>query len=134
MEIDPAVYEAATKYFGLVVPEPEKVSIMDARAWVIQEGDKIAESKNRELFDYVVHDCFSGGSVPAHMFTTRFWEDLSKVVKSEGVIAVVSAMIRRIRTKILMVQTECCRKTAIRFHESHYRNSEVCLPSMSRLP
>lgn len=85
------MYDAAAQYFGLSVPEPAKVFINDARAWVYQKSVEVADSTNKghDLFDYVVHDCFSGGSVPGHMFTKLFWEDLSKVIKPEGVVAVV---------------------------------------------
>ena len=97
MEIDQAVYDAATEYFGLKVAEPEKVHIMDGRRFVIQTrraleeareaGEPVDESK---LYDYVVHDLFSGGGVPGHLFTLRFWQDLRKIIKSDAVVAVVS--------------------------------------------
>jgi hypothetical protein len=38
----------------------------------------------------VVHDCFSGGGVPQHMFTMEFWDDLKSVIHEDGVVAVVS--------------------------------------------
>ena len=94
VEIDPAVYEAATNYFGLVVPDPKKVVIDDARSWVMRKNrelkDSTAEAAQGELFDHVVHDCFSGGGVPGHMFTQRFWQDLAMIVKPDGVVAVVN--------------------------------------------
>ena len=71
---------------------------MDARVWVIEKGevfDKNAAQRDNELFDYVVHDCFSGGGVPGHMFTKSFWQELTKVVKPEGVIAVVRLHVAR---------------------------------------
>ena len=92
VEIDPAVYDAAVKYFGLAVTDSETVSIMEARSWIVQKGKELADTvaeAEHELFDYVIHDCFSGGSVPGHMFTKPFWEELSKIVKREGVVAVV---------------------------------------------
>lgn len=85
VEIDPAVYQYARQFFGL--PEPHAVFLEDARGWVHKRIDSLPES---ERFDYVVHDCFSGGAVPAHMFTTEFWSDLKQIVKPDGVVAVVS--------------------------------------------
>jgi hypothetical protein len=41
-----------------------------------------------ELYDIVVHDCFSGGGVPKHIFTVEFWEDLKMIMNPEGVLAV----------------------------------------------
>lgn len=94
VEIDPAVYDAATQYFGFVADQ-QQVAIEDARTWVTEKGEELATASDKtenKLFDYVIHDCFSGGSVPGHMFTQLFWEDLSKIVKPEGVIAVVSGI------------------------------------------
>jgi len=83
VEIDPAVYTYAREFFGL--PEPHAVYLEDARGWVRERTGIIPES---ERFDYVVHDCFSGGSVPMHMFASEFWSDLKGVIKPDGVVAV----------------------------------------------
>lgn len=45
---------------------------------------------NQDLYDIVVHDCFSGGAVPKHIFTLEFWDDLKAIMNPEGVLAVVS--------------------------------------------
>lgn len=95
IEIDPAVYAAARQYFGLADPGPEKVFLEDARGWVAQRRAAIDSSstdfdKKPELYDIVVHDCFSGGGVPKHIFTLEFWEDLKAIVSPQGVVAVVS--------------------------------------------
>ncbi|KAF8584274.1 hypothetical protein K439DRAFT_1633655 [Ramaria rubella] len=82
VEIDPAVYAYAREYFSL--PEPAQVYIEDAGEWV-QDHASLAED---DKYDYVVHDCFSGGAVPEHIFTLEFWESLKKVVKPDGVLAV----------------------------------------------
>lgn len=83
VEIDPAVYRAARNLFG--VPEPTAVYIEDARGWVQHRA-----ALGNETYDIVVHDCFSGGGVPAHLFTSEFWEDLKKIVNQNGIVAVVS--------------------------------------------
>jgi spermidine synthase len=51
--------------------------------------DKVVE---QELYDIVVHDCFSGGAVPKHIFTLEFWKDLKMIMNPEGVLAVVSVL------------------------------------------
>ena len=84
-----------TEYFGLEVAEPEKVHIMDGRSFVIQRLENITnveeDSKEAyEPFDLVIHDLFSGGGVPGHLFTLRFWQDLAKIIKPDAVVAVVS--------------------------------------------
>lgn len=50
----------------------------------------LSTANTEKLYDIVVHDCFSGGGVPKHIFTVEFWEDLKTIVSPEGVVAVVS--------------------------------------------
>ncbi|KAI0796915.1 S-adenosyl-L-methionine-dependent methyltransferase [Abortiporus biennis] len=96
IEIDSAVYEAAQHYFGMKAPEPDQIFLEDARGWVgkrkrLLETPSTETSTSNEqpsLFDIVIHDCFSGGGVPGHIFTVGFWEDLKTIVHPEGVIAV----------------------------------------------
>lgn len=96
VEIDPAVYDAAKRFFGLPAPEPNKLFLEDARLWVrerrlqLENETAVAAGDAPELFDMIVHDCFSGGGVPPHMFTLQFWEDLKAVMQPDGVVAVVS--------------------------------------------
>lgn len=92
IEIDPAVYNASRQYFGLPDLGSDRVFLEDARI-VIAEKRRTALQhgvSNTEKYDYVVHDCFSGGGVPAHLFTLQFWEDLKIVMNPDGVVAVVS--------------------------------------------
>jgi spermidine synthase len=90
LEIDPAVYDAARQYFGLSDPGSNNVFLQDAREWVrtrramVEAGDASAAE-----YDIVVHDCFSGGGVPEHLFSIEFWNDLKTIISSEGVVAVV---------------------------------------------
>lgn len=85
LEIDPVVYKYAQEFFDF--PKPHAVFLEDARRWVQERTGKLSES---ERFDYVVHDCFSGGAVPTHLFTNEFWSELKGTVKPDGVVAVVS--------------------------------------------
>ena len=86
VEIDPAVYGAARKWFGLPDPGPGKVFIEDARVWAASQEAK----KEGDLYDVVIHDCFSGGGVPEHIFTVEFWNDLKAVMAPDAVFVVVS--------------------------------------------
>jgi spermidine synthase len=90
LEIDPAVYEAARTYFGLPDPGPSNVFLEDARAWVAREGARVDVGSPAKMYDIVVHDCFSGGGVPEHIYTVEFWKDLKKVMHSEGILVLVS--------------------------------------------
>ena len=89
VEIDPAVYNASRQYFGLPDLDSDRVFLEDARV-VVAEKRRSMQHSNADKYDYVVHDCFSGGGVPAHLFTLQFWEDLKAIMNPEGVVAVVS--------------------------------------------
>ena len=88
VEIDPAVYKAARTFFGL--PDPANVFLEDARRWATQKRARINVGHNETLFDIVVHDCFSGGGIPEHIYTLEFWSDLKAVMQPDGLLAVVS--------------------------------------------
>ncbi|KAG6842028.1 hypothetical protein C0991_003554 [Blastosporella zonata] len=89
VEIDPAVYNAAKTYFGLPDPGPGKVFLEDARGWVERARANTEAGKKEETrYDFVVHDCFSGGGVPQHIFTTEFWEGLKTILQPEAVVAI----------------------------------------------
>jgi spermidine synthase len=100
VEIDPAVYDAARLFFGLPNPGPGKVFLEDARTWVAQRRASLEERttvlgewQKDSLYDIVVHDCFSGGGVPQHIFTMEFWEDLKAVIHPDAVVVVVRRVI-----------------------------------------
>ncbi|KAG6335107.1 hypothetical protein ID866_3976 [Astraeus odoratus] len=88
IEIDPAVYTAARKYFGLKHPGDDKVFLEDARGWLRgYSGNQLAFPTSK--FDIVVHDCFSGGGLPKHLFSIEFWDELKTVMTPNGVVAIV---------------------------------------------
>jgi len=91
VEIDPAVYDAARKYFGLGYPGDDHVFLEDARRWVYKRRAAMQSDDQKCLstFDFIIHDCFSGGGVPQHLFSVEFWNDLKSIMKPHGVVAVV---------------------------------------------
>jgi spermidine synthase len=94
IEIDPAVYNASRQYFGLPDLPSDRVFLEDARVVLAEKRQSALQHgvSNHKRYDYVVHDCFSGGGVPAHLFTIQFWEDLKIVMNPDGVVAVVSLL------------------------------------------
>ena len=91
VEIDPMVYKYAREYFGLAAPHA--VHLTDARGWVHEQSSasnpflaNLGQTPTK--YDYVIHDCFSGGGVPEHIFTTEFWADLKRTMRDDGVLAV----------------------------------------------
>ena len=67
---------------------------------MLQDGLKVVGERSQrlrsqlkpdvELSDLVIHDCFTGGSVPTELFTLEFWSDLALSIKSDGILVVVS--------------------------------------------
>jgi spermidine synthase len=79
VEIDPEVYRMAREHFFL--PEP-------ARA-LIQDGRKYINEAESGLYDYVFHDVFTGGSVPPGLFSVAALEQIKRIMKPGGVLALV---------------------------------------------
>jgi spermidine synthase len=76
VEIDPAVAEAASDYFGFT-PTGEAM-VGDARYEV------------RHLkgpYDLIIHDCFTGGSEPAHLLTVEALSQLRGPLSDRGLLA-----------------------------------------------
>ncbi|ORY07465.1 S-adenosyl-L-methionine-dependent methyltransferase [Basidiobolus meristosporus CBS 931.73] len=77
VEIDPYVYEYAKQFFDL--PEPAQVHIQDGREY-INYGEPA-------VYDYILHDVFTGGSVPATLFSLEALLEMKKVLKPDGILA-----------------------------------------------
>ncbi|KAF9481168.1 spermidine synthase [Pholiota conissans] len=103
VEIDPAVYKAARTYFSL--PKSENVFLEDARTWVAKQRGSVEAGNKTARFDIVVHDCFSGGGVPQHIFTTEFWDDLKTVMAPEGILVVNFAGVVKSKSSLLVIGT-----------------------------
>ncbi|KAL1957726.1 hypothetical protein VTO42DRAFT_5569 [Malbranchea cinnamomea] len=80
VEIDPAVYELAIKYFTL--PGNFTSELRDAVEYVKDARE------SRLKFDYIVHDVFTGGVEPVDLFTLEFMQGLHDLLADDGVIAV----------------------------------------------
>ncbi|EGR46775.1 uncharacterized protein TRIREDRAFT_65490 [Trichoderma reesei QM6a] len=81
VEIDPAVYEFAQKYFQLRENHPPVID--DA----VKYTNKAA-NETKEVYDYIVHDVFTGGVEPVALFTYEFLNNLYTLLKPDGVIAI----------------------------------------------
>lgn len=85
VELDPVVYRYATEFFGLA---PNHTAyIEDAVGFVRREA--AAPAAARKKYDYVLHDVFTGGAVPASLFTIELFEGLRALMSDDGVIAIV---------------------------------------------
>ncbi|KAJ7682521.1 spermidine synthase [Mycena polygramma] len=119
VEIDPAVYDAAQRFFGLPEHGPGNLFLEDARTWAAQRRANIGVGKPETLFDIIVHDCFSGGGVPEHIFTVEFWDDLKAALHPEGVVVVNFAGMVKSDASRMISQTLKARLGNCRvFHDS----------------
>lgn len=84
VEIDPIVHEFATKYFDL--PQNHTSIIGDAIK-IVDDMQKMKETRNP--YDYIIHDVFTGGAEPINLFTKEFIMGLSKLLRPDGIIAIV---------------------------------------------
>ena len=115
VEIDPAVYDAARTYFGLPDPGDGRVFLQDARGFIRHRKRKLEAGEDLPKFDLVIHDVFSGGGLPGHLFTSEFWGELKGTMKEDGV-AVVVGFWRTVRDRNLVAHdgfTELRRRTGV---------------------
>jgi spermidine synthase len=76
IEIDPAVAEAARRYFNF---EPKGLFLVgDARYEIKRLGS---------LYDLIVHDCFTGGSEPTHLLSREMLSELRSRLTAHGMLA-----------------------------------------------
>ena len=76
LEIDPAVAEAASSFFGFT-PSGETI-IGDARYEIRKLTDK---------YDLIILDVFTGGSEPVHLLTVETMSQLRSLLSGHGVLA-----------------------------------------------
>ncbi|GAA5863907.1 hypothetical protein JCM3774_004414 [Rhodotorula dairenensis] len=106
VEIDPAVYDFATSYFGFDDVKAGEIVLEDAVTWASRQD-------RNGRYDYIIHDVFTGGSVPAALFAEPFLRDLYGLLHSSGVIAInfagdlASLSSLRILTTVLRVFPRC---------------------------
>jgi spermidine synthase len=77
LEIDPAVSQAAVDYFDF--KPTGKAIIGDARYEIRRLQGK---------YDLIIHDCFTGGTEPAHLLTVEVLEQLHSLLTEQGILAV----------------------------------------------
>lgn len=83
VELDPAVYQYANDYFGL--SKNHTAFIEDAVGFIDREV-----TSGKKLYDFILHDVFTGGAVPAALFTRELFMGLRTLLSKDGVIAIVS--------------------------------------------
>jgi len=87
VELDPAVYQYAKEFFDL--PLNHTAHITNAIDFVRKEEQQQSDGQHIKKYDYILHDVFTGGAVPAALFTSEFLNSTKSLLKKEGVIAIV---------------------------------------------
>lgn len=77
IEIDQAVVDAAINHFNF--ESSGDVIVGDAR-YEIKRMDK--------RYDFIVHDCFTGGSDPSHLLSKEMFQSLQARLSDDGIIAI----------------------------------------------
>ncbi len=76
IEIDPAIAQAALDYFNFK-PNGEFL-VGDARYEI---------KKLHKQYDFIIHDCFTGGTEPTHLLTVEMLTQLRGMLSEQGVLA-----------------------------------------------
>ena len=75
VEIDPVVAKAARDFF--LYDPPGALLVGDAR-YEIRNLDK--------RYDFIIHDCFTGGTVPSHLLSVEMLHDLDRLLADDGLL------------------------------------------------
>ncbi|KAG0367526.1 hypothetical protein BGZ54_003719 [Gamsiella multidivaricata] len=77
VEIDPVVADYASMYFDW--PKPHQLFIQDGRQFI--------KNAPKGKYDYIIHDVFTGGGVPPSLFSLEALQDIQRIMKPDGVLA-----------------------------------------------
>ena len=77
VEVDPRVTELARRFFNFKESLRLRMFEDDGRAFVKQQGHK---------YDLVFLDAFKGGSVPYHLKTAEFYQEIAQSLTGEGIL------------------------------------------------
>lgn len=77
IEIDPAVAKAAQEFFDF---KPQGNLIVGDARYHVKQLDK--------KYDFIIHDCFTGGTDPSHLLTQEMFQDLRRLLNPGGILVV----------------------------------------------
>ncbi len=79
IEINRDVVRAAREHFSLI--PPGRILVGDARRELRELGGA------GESYDFILHDCFTGGTMPVHLLTREALEEAAALLGPKGVLA-----------------------------------------------
>ncbi len=77
VELDPAVVDLATKYFGVRANERFKIQVADGRSYML---------KSDATWNVIMVDAYRGPFVPFHLLTEEFFQLIKSKLKPDGVV------------------------------------------------
>src|SRR5262245_27605491 len=80
VELDPAVFEVAKKYFAFKPTTHTRVFIQDARVW----GKRAAA--NPQHYDLILLDAYNGDYIPEHLMTREYLRETAALLTDDGVL------------------------------------------------
>jgi spermidine synthase len=80
VELDPAVFEVAKKYFSFKPSPHMRVFVQDARVW----GKRAAA--NPERYDLILLDAYNGDYIPEHLMTREYLRETEALLADDGVL------------------------------------------------
>ncbi|KAG8525748.1 uncharacterized protein KY384_000508 [Bacidia gigantensis] len=98
LEIDPVVHRFAAQYFSL--PSNHTAVIGDAIDFVAS-----SQSTQRDRYNFIIHDVFTGGTEPLELFTQIFLIQLRNLLAEDGTIAINYAGDLLLPTALSVVKT-----------------------------
>jgi hypothetical protein len=84
VEIDGTVVDFARKYFDF---RPKNVYVEDALVFLDRVREEVASGRRRR-YNHVIHDVFTGGTVPVALFSQKTFRCIREIMADDGVIAV----------------------------------------------
>lgn len=80
VEIDEAVVRVAEDFFGFKATDQMQVHVRDARVFVKRAR------LNKQKYDFVVLDAFTGDYIPEHLLTVEFLQEVKSIMDADGVL------------------------------------------------
>ena len=80
VEVDQAVVKVATDYFGFRESDQVIVHVADGRVFTRRA------LLNKERYDLIILDAFTGDYIPEHLMTVEFLEDIKSLLTPGGVV------------------------------------------------
>jgi spermidine synthase len=80
VEVDQAVVNVATDYFGFRKTGQIEVHVTDGRVFARRA------LRRKEQYDLIILDAFTGEYIPEHLMTVEFLENIKSLLTSDGVV------------------------------------------------